>query len=123
LIFLDTSVVINCFTAGRPLGNRLIDFLRSGEEMAISSLVLYEWLRGPRTARELEQQERILPAEAAIPFGPSEAARAALLYRQVRRARTREFDLAIAATAILRQASLWTINPEDFKDIPDLKLV
>lgn len=89
----------------------------------MSSLVLYEWLRGPRTAQELMQQEKVLPAEEAVLFGPAEAARAADLYKRVRRGRSREIDLAIAATAIIRDAPLWTLNPEDFKDIPGLKLV
>src|SRR5438309_1105801 len=34
-----------------------------------------------------------------------------------------EADREIAATAIVRGAPLWTLNPEDFRDIPDLKLV
>ena len=89
----------------------------------MSSLVLYEWLRGPRTAQELLQQEKVLPADQAIPFAAEEAARAADVYRRVSRARTREVDIAIAATAIVRGAPLWTLNPEDFRDIPDLKLV
>jgi predicted nucleic acid-binding protein len=36
--------------------------------------------------------------------------------------RGRGFDVAIAACAILRQASLWTLNPRDFSDIPGLTL-
>ena len=97
--------------------------LRAGEQIQISSLVLYEWLRGPRTSQELLQQEQVFPREEAVVFGPEEAARAADLYKRVPRARTREVDLAIAATAIVRDAALWTLSPEDFRDIPELKLV
>ena len=32
-------------------------------------------------------------------------------------------DLAIAAHAISREASLWSLNVADFADIPGLKLV
>jgi predicted nucleic acid-binding protein len=40
----------------------------------------------------------------------------------VRRARQRQADLAIAACAIEARAALWTLNPEDFKDVPALVL-
>ena len=35
----------------------------------------------------------------------------------------REMDIAIAACAIVNAASLWTLNPGDFPDIPGLTLV
>ena len=38
------------------------------------------------------------------------------------RGRGREIDLAIAATAIAQNASLWTLNSEDFRDIDGLSL-
>jgi predicted nucleic acid-binding protein len=89
----------------------------------VPSVVLYEWLRGPRLAAELAAQEVLFPSEAAIAFGPREAALSAQLYRSLPRARGREIDLTIAATALLRNASLWTLNTADFSDIPDLHLV
>ncbi len=55
-------------------------------------------------------------------FGPDDAATAADLYRTIRRPRGREVDLAIAACAITRDACLWTLNRDDFKDIPGLKV-
>jgi len=36
-------------------------------------------------------------------------------------ARGRELDLAIAASAILHDAVLWTLNHRDFADIPRLR--
>ena len=47
---------------------------------------------------------------------------AARLYARVRRARGREIDLAIAACAIVHEASLWTLNRSDFADISGLTL-
>jgi predicted nucleic acid-binding protein len=41
----------------------------------------------------------------------------------VRRPRGREIDLAIAATAIVHDAALWTLNPRDFADVPRLRLI
>jgi len=90
--------------------------------MRIPSLVLYEWLRGPRAVQELEIQEILFPTREALPFEPADARLSARLYRSVGRARTREFDLAIAACAIRREADLWTLNQVDFADIPGLRL-
>ena len=94
----------------------------AGERIEVSALVLYEWVRGPRSSQELIVQEALFPDELAAAFGSREAAIAASLYRRVKRARGREIDLAIAACAITREATLWTLNPRDFEDIPDLPL-
>ncbi len=123
MIFIDTSALVDSLTVERRSGEKLIAFVQAGEEILISSLVLYEWLRGPRTPQQLLDQENILPQERVVPFGAAEAARAAELYKRVPRARTREIDIAIAATAMVRDATLWTLNPEDFKDIPGLQLI
>ena len=63
-----------------------------------------------------------MPSELATPFGVTEAAMAAKLYKHVRNGRSREVDLAIAACAIVREIPLWTLNRADFKDIPGLTL-
>ena len=85
--------------------------------------MLYEWWRGPRTDEELDAQEALIPARTACQFGVAEATLAASIYRRLRRPRQREIDLAVAACAILQQAALWTLNPRDFSDIPDLEIV
>jgi predicted nucleic acid-binding protein len=123
VILIDTSALIDCLAGPRRSLARLREIVASGEEIGISSLVLYEWLRGPRTQQELTDQEALLPGERQWGFGGVEAAKAADLYRQLPRARGREIDLAIAATAIARDARLWTLNPEDFDDIEGLELV
>jgi predicted nucleic acid-binding protein len=91
--------------------------------MFLPSLVLYEWLRGPRLPAELIAQEVLFPGSAAAVFGAREAALSAEIYRSVRRPRDRETDIAIAAIAITREARLWTLNPADFADIPGIRLV
>jgi predicted nucleic acid-binding protein len=96
--------------------------IEQGERILVPSLVLYEWLRGPRLSEELAAQEALFPSESAIPFGPQEAALSAKIYRSLKRPRGREIDLAIAACAIGREAELWTRNLSDFQDIPGLRL-
>ena len=46
----------------------------------------------------------------------------AKLYRNVKRPRGWEIDLAIAACALVRDVELWTLNRSDFADIPGLRL-
>jgi predicted nucleic acid-binding protein len=122
LIVLDTSVLIESLTGPRRLASALRKHIERGERILVPSLVLYEWLRGPRLPQELAAQEALFPSESAIPFGLAEADLSAKLYKSVRRPRGREIDLAIAACAITRQAELWTLNAADFGDVPGLRL-
>lgn len=123
MIHLDTSVLIDALTGPRRSAPKLRTLIEQGERIAFSTLVLYEWRRGPRHADELRVQETLFPAASAAVFGPDEAALAADLYRRVSRPRGRELDLAIAATAIFRDATFWTLNPRGFRDIPGLRLL
>lgn len=120
---LDTSVLVEALGAGGRMPGDLRVMLASGERIVIPTLVLYEWLRGPRLPEELAAQEALFPAEEAISFGPEEAALAARLYRAVSNARGRSVDLAIAACALAWRARLWTLNEQDFADVPGLSLV
>jgi predicted nucleic acid-binding protein len=122
MIHLDTSALVAALTGKRTAGPVLRGFIRDGIRIGISTLVLYEWWRGPRTDQELAYQEALFPRDAAFGFGVQEAAAAADLYRQLGRARGREIDLAIAASAIVHGAALWTLNAEDFRDVPGLEL-
>jgi predicted nucleic acid-binding protein len=122
VIHLDTSVLVDALTGARRSARALRRVVDQGERLAVSTLVLYEWLRGPRVESELADQEALLPSPHAVLFGHREAERAAQLYRAVSRARGREFDLAVAACALVHGATLWTLNPEDFRDVPGLML-
>src|SRR5262245_25839297 len=123
MIHLDTSALIAALTGPRSHALILRRFVSDGERLGVSSIVLYDWWRGPRNDVELDAQEALLPAQTACQFGVAEAALAARLYRRLKRPRHREIDLAVAACAILQNAALWTLNPRDFSDIPDLDVV
>jgi predicted nucleic acid-binding protein len=122
VIVLDTSVLVEALGAGGAMRMQFRDTIAAGRRMVVPSLVLYEWLRGPRLPAELEVQEAMLPSSDALSFGADEVRVAADLFRRVSSARGREIDLAVAACAIAWQGSLWTLNPEDFADIPGLRL-
>ena len=122
MIVIDTSALIDSLTGPKRSSKTLRAAIERGERLLLPSLVLYEWMRGPRLAQELAAQEALFPSDSALPFGPQEALLSAQLYRSVRRARGRELDLAIAACAIAKEAALWTLNSADFRDVPGLRL-
>ena len=123
IVHLDTSAIVGAFAGSRPEIERLTDLLAEGHRLSLSTVALYEWLRGPRTAAEIDIQTGIVPPESVCTFGPQEAALAVRLYQSVRRPRGRDLDLAIAACALVDDAALWTANRKDFDDIPGLRLL
>jgi predicted nucleic acid-binding protein len=122
-IHIDTSALIDALTGPRRSLDVLIGLAGEGHRLTLSAIVLYEWLRGPRGRDELAVQEELFPRARAVPFGPDQAVIAARLYAAVKRPRGREIDLAVAACALHDGASLWTLNREDFQDLPGLSLV
>jgi len=122
LIHLDTSVLVDAFTGERRSLARLRAATAKGDVVSISSIVLYEWLRGPRTEDEKQAVDAFFELDQVAVFGRREAERAAGLHRRVKGARQRQADLAIAACAIEGSASLWTLNRSDFDDVPGLML-
>ena len=122
MIHLDTSVLVDALTGPRRSARALRSAIEHGERVAVTTLVLYEWLRGPRRSQELAAQEALFPRESAIAFEPADAAAAADLYRSVKGARGREINLAIAACALRWDATLWTLNVRDFSDMPGLRV-
>jgi predicted nucleic acid-binding protein len=122
-VHLDTSALVDALTGPRRSLDPLIALVEEGHRLSLSAIVLYEWLRGPRTRDELVIQEDLFPRERAVPFGAEAAAIAARLFATVKRPRGREIDLAVAACALHDGAALWTLNRPDFSDLPDLTLV
>jgi predicted nucleic acid-binding protein len=123
MIHLDSSVLVDALTGPKRSAPRLRQLIHNSERMHFSSFVLFEWRRGPRTPEEIADQEALFPASHSVPFGSAEALVAADVYRKIKHPRGREIDIAIAACAITQDAQLWTLNPADFKDIPNLKLL
>jgi predicted nucleic acid-binding protein len=125
VILLDSSVLIDALTGPKRSGPRLRQLIEDGERVRLSTIVVFEWRRGPRTPEEIEDQEALFPTSESLPFGPAEALQAAECYGRLERPRGREIDIAIAiaSSAIVHDATLWTLNRADFLDIPGLKLL
>ena len=122
MIHLDTSLLVDALTGPRDSAPALERTIASGERINLSSVVLYEWLRGPRLPADIARQEALFPNERSVPFGAREAEVVAILSRTLARPRGRDIDFTIAACALTHQAILWTLDPDDFDDIPGLKL-
>jgi predicted nucleic acid-binding protein len=122
IVHLDTSILVDALTGPRRSLRALARTVATGHVIAASSLVLFEWRRGPRTPEELADQEALLPSADVRAFGSDEAHRAADVYRRLKRPRGRDMDIAIAACALEQRARLWTLNPQDFRDIAGLDL-
>jgi predicted nucleic acid-binding protein len=122
IVHLDTSVMVEALRPDGKWRQRLRALVQSGDWPTMSAIVLYEWLRGPRTEEELQLRQAVLPDSRVVGFGVDEAARASRIYRMLARHRSREADIAVAACAIEHGAALWTLNRGDFQDIPDLQL-
>ena len=122
LIHLDTSVLVDAFTGSRRSLPTLRRLTEAGEVTTFSTIVMYEWLRGPRREAERAAVADFFASDLLASFGVREAETAAALYRQVTSARQRQADLAIAACAIEHGAKLWTLNEKDFADVPGLGL-
>ena len=121
IVHLDTSWLIHA-TSSIKHRKSLDAASERGDRMVISTIVYYEWMRGPRSAIELALVDALFPADEQVVFGPDEARLAAGIYRAVPRARARAGDIAIAACAVEHKAALWTLNQKDFSDIPGLTL-
>ena len=87
MILLDTSVLIDSLSGPKRSAAALREAIVRGERIEVPSLVLYEWLRGPRVPEELSAQEALFPSGTTVNFGPEEASLAAELYRAVPRPR------------------------------------
>jgi predicted nucleic acid-binding protein len=114
MIHLDTNYLIGLLVRGSAEAATVDEWLAEGEPLAASAIAWSEFLNGPVTATEAGQVEAVLQSQI-VSFGKAEAALAADLFNHTGRRRGSRFDCLIAATAILHQAGLATVNQSDFK--------
>jgi predicted nucleic acid-binding protein len=61
IVHVDTSALVDALTGPRRSLDTLIGLTDGGHRLALSTMVLYEWLRSPRTRAELGAQEESPP--------------------------------------------------------------
>jgi predicted nucleic acid-binding protein len=84
VIHLDTSLLVDALTGKRLSFPTMLHECEQGDAFQLSSVTLYEWLRGPRTMKEITDQEELFPSQAILPFDEHSARIASMLYRAVR---------------------------------------
>ena len=112
MIHLDTNFLIGALRQGSAEDRLLQNWLRSGEEVAVSAVAWAEFLCGPLEPGQVDLAAAVVPAR--LPFGDEEARLAARLFNDAGRRRGSMLDCMIGATALLAGAALATANPSDF---------
>ena len=114
MIHLDTNYLIGLLVKGSPQAREMDVWLTAGEVLSTSAIAWTEFLNGPVTPLEISRAEAVVQSRI-IPFDRSEAGLAADLFNRTGWRRGSRFDCLIAATAIIAQAEIATINQTDFK--------
>ncbi|MDT0496880.1 PIN domain-containing protein [Algiphilus sp. W345] len=112
MIHLDTNALIALplwAQGDHPLIQRVIQ----GEHTAASAIVWYEFLCGPVDPDEIKLAEAFIERRI-IPVDEHHAHCAAQLFNEAGRKRGLRTDALIAATAMLGNAELLTVNRKDF---------
>jgi len=114
MIHLDTNYLIGLLVKGSPQAGDVDGWMAAGQTLATSAIAGTEFLNGPVTPLEVSRAEAVLQSRI-VPFGQQEAVLAADLFNKTGRRRGSRFDCLIAATAILAQSEVATVNQSDFK--------
>ncbi|MDB5029637.1 type II toxin-antitoxin system VapC family toxin, partial [Mucilaginibacter sp.] len=105
--------------------NTTLYLLPDNEELYISSVTLYELYMGA-TTKEKEDDVRALTDDLTVlPFTDTIAFKAAQLYHQLKQKNKMiEFrDIFIAATCIVNEIPLITLNKKHFKRMEEIHLL
>ena len=111
-MFLDTNFLISNGKAGSPAARQVDQWVTAGTALHVSAIAWAEYLCGPLNPAEEAATATLLaaihPADAPI------ASLAAQLFNATGRRSRSLPDCLIAATAILAQQPLATLNNADF---------
>lgn len=127
VIVIDTSIIIDHLrrrsVGGFTLLEQLIEKFSSEDSITVSLITIQELYRGLST-RNISEEQRLLQVispYATLPYTYEVAELAGKITRDSK-VPVEFADAAIAATAILNDASLATLNKRHFKDISGLEL-
>lgn len=125
MVILDTNIIIDHLRQPFKKSKlRQLEEKISVKDLAISIITIQELYEGKSTLDEIQERtllETINPLKV-LPYTYEVAQIAGELVRDLGR-RVEFPDAAIAATAILNKASLFTLNKKDFKGIKNLELI
>lgn len=117
---LDTDFLIRALTRAGAEREKLSALLASDAEIEMSALAWYEFERGPRTPEQLAVGRRMVGVQGVLSFDELRASQAAELFRLLEGRKRHGVDIAIAAAALDRDATLLTCNAKDYADVEGL---
>ncbi|RZF59786.1 type II toxin-antitoxin system VapC family toxin [Sphingobacterium corticibacterium] len=120
----DTGIFIEHLRAKDKLSTTLYK-IADGTEIYLSSVTLYELHMGAITPEKVKDVEIITESFVTLPFTDQIAQKAAEIYHVLRkRNQMIEFrDIFIAATCLVHDLSIVTLNKKHFKRIDNLKVL
>lgn len=124
IICVDTNILVDYFRKKDKLETRLYQ-LSDQFEIAIPSIVAYEYLRGQKRPDLDSFLNQLLASAASLPFDFACAQKAAEIWQTLRPTGNsiEPEDLLIAATALAWNYQLATLNPKHFDHIPGIRLL
>lgn len=124
MLLIDTSIAVALRENIKHVGDRFAQLARLPSLSVISVVELEGGVAAAREGRDARRRalDQLYAPLEVLPFGEVEAA----TYRQIIEAcgfsRRLVIDRMIAAQAIVAGLSLATLNPRDFRDVPNLQI-
>ena len=124
LIVVDTDVVIDFFNGVFP-GAEVMSKLISGQEVALTSISVFELYAGIEGKRRLSQIETLIQGVTILPLDVIEAVIAGRIYTQLKSKGqlVGTHDILIAATCVANRIPLYTKNVAHFSKIEDILIL
>jgi len=124
LIVVDTDVVIDFFNGVFP-GAEVMSKLISSQEVALTSISVFELYAGIEGKRRLSQIETLIQGVTILPLDVIEAVIAGRIYTQLKSKGqlVGTHDILIAATCVANRIPLYTKNVAHFSKIEDILIL
>jgi len=124
LIVVDTDVVIDFFNGVFP-GAEIMSKLISSQEVALTSISVFELYAGIEGKRRLSQIETLIQGVTILPLDVIEAVIAGRIYTQLKSKGqlVGTHDILIAATCVANRIPLYTKNVAHFSKIEDILIL
>ena len=123
-LIIDTTILIEYFRKTDKANSRLVSHFKKFESIYISSVTEFEVINGA-TEKHLQFWNGMLRRFTVLDFDSKTAREAAKIVAQLKTKRKTidKPDLFIAATAIVHELTLDTLNTKHFIDINNLELL
>lgn len=126
MVILDTNIIIDHLRTPADKTSHLVEFVQvhPKETLAISMMSVQELYQGKSTLKEEKEKDLLatLSPLKTLPYTYEVAHLAGIITRNSSNL-VSFADAAIAATTIVNNGELYTLNTKHFSDIPNLTLL